>query len=1505
MNLRTNLALVASLIICANFLLANNLSEFNTTDKNYIEFVCSNFTNPGSISYSGQTSSATAFNPPTINNGGSPWGGSGGVEQSQWQKKEGSGAWTDISGATSNWYNPPTVSVSTCFRRQTKRDCASAWLSSNEVCITISSVPPCVNYTNAGTLSYSGLTTISGSYNPPLISSVNSPSGGSGGQLQYQWQSKTGTGAWVTTGITTASYNPPAISESTSYRRRARRNCQTSWRYTAVVAIEFNNGNGCPNFTNPGSLTYTGQTSASGSYNPPTINNGGDPWGGMQNTDTVFDWEKKEGNSSWTSINRNRNWYNPPSISVTTCYRRAARRDCNTEWIYTSEICVTISNVACDNFTNGGSLSYNGPLENSENTHDPSVITESTVPNGGTGGVAQYRWRSRPDGGTWAVVPDSDNPSYDPPAISENTLYRRQVRRDCQASWIWSTNSIYIEVGVLPCENYTSGGSLNYNGSLNVTASSYNPPNISAGNAPSGGSGGVAEYRWRSLEDGGSWAVIPNSNSASYNPPTITTNTRFRRQVKRDCQNSWKWSTNSIYILVGAIPCENYTSGGSLNYNGSLEVAATSYDPPIISAGTAPAGGTGGAAEYRWRSREDGGTWAVVPNSNSASYNPPALTTNTLFRRQVKRDCQNAWIWSTNSIYIKILPPTNDLQLGISYAQYDSGIYSSDLGNEGVTTIAQTGAKWMTIVVTQYQYDVNSTSIYPTSETPTNNDLITIIANAKAQGMKVTLKPHVDLQSNTSLWRGNIGESFNGAQWNTWFASYKTFINSYASLAAANGVDHFVVGTELVNTSSQETKWREVIAEVRNNFSGLLSYTANHSGDETSINWWDALDLIGVSGYYNLTTSNNPSVTALKTAWQAHRNILANLHAQWNKPIIFNEIGYRSSDGANKQPWCFSCAGAIDLQEQVDTYNAFFEVFIDEPWLAGAYFWGWNTRNDRSGNCNDGYSAYNKPAENVLRQYFGGSQKTIPTSCDTTCDNYTYAGSIQYPGALNVSGSHDPVGIGNESYPKGGTGGKLEYRWRSQVDGGPWLVIPNSNSSYYDPPAITESTCYRRQARRSCQSSWLNSNIICINVTPSEDKQFGISYARYYSGSYQSADADLAVEELAATGAEWVNFVVTQFQFDLNSTNIYPTVSTPTDDDLVHIINKAKSLGLKVSLKPHVDLQSDNSLWRGNIGTSFNEFQWNAWFNTYNDFIGHYADLAHANGVDQMIIGTELRKTVVREAEWRGVISNIKSRYNGKLTYSANHGGEETSIQWWDAVDYIGISSYYNLTTLTDPTVAQLKAGWQTHLTTLENLSQTFNKPILLTEIGYRSSDGNNTHPWCHPLHSACANEGLDLQEQADTYQAMFEVFMPKPWFAGVLAWGWDARASDSGPCDTGYSVYDKPAENIIRQYFGGSQKSINTNCTNNGQREASNENALTITSFPNPSTGQFTVDLGGVSKEATVEVYDMIGGIVTSQVEKEVSTMEVDVRSFTMNSFILVVKTKEGYTTKKLMYKF
>ncbi len=292
---------------------------------------------------------------------------------------------------------------------------------------------------------------------------------------------------------------------------------------------------------------------------------------------------------------------------------------------------------------------------------------------------------------------------------------------------------------------------------------------------------------------------------------------------------------------------------------------------------------------------------------------------------------------------------------------------------------------------------------------------------------------------------------------------------------------------------------------------------------------------------------------------------------------------------------------------------------------------------------------------------------------------------------------------------------------------------------------------------------------------PVSPKQKGISYVAWRSDAYLRPESDQSLAHLRETSADWIALIVTQYQENITSTEIQATGATPSDASLIHAIETAHRLGLKVMLKPHVDLSSDPQHWRGQINPGLSILRWNTWFASYNQFILHYARLASDQGVEQFCVGTELSKTQRWAGRWRQIIAEVREVYTGPLVYAANHG-DENGLTWWDAVDMIGVDAYYPLSRDRHPTVDQLKSAWKPHIRSLALLAARENKPVLFTEIGYRSIAGTASAPADYRISAP-----LDMQGQQNAYQAALESVYDQPWFAGLYWWSWNANAWDGG----------------------------------------------------------------------------------------------------------------------------
>ena len=248
----------------------------------------------------------------------------------------------------------------------------------------------------------------------------------------------------------------------------------------------------------------------------------------------------------------------------------------------------------------------------------------------------------------------------------------------------------------------------------------------------------------------------------------------------------------------------------------------------------------------------------------------------------------------------------------------------------------------------------------------------------------------------------------------------------------------------------------------------------------------------------------------------------------------------------------------------------------------------------------------------------------------------------------------------------------------------------------------------------------------------------------------------------------------------------------------------AEEFGIHTLLKPHIWLRNRrDGKWRSEIRMD-NEEDWQIWFDNYSKFILHYAELAEKLGIGVFCIGTELRATVrEREKNWRRIIADIRKVYHGKLTYAANWYKEFEEVKFWDELDFIGIQGYFPLSKKKYPTVEMLKKGWLSHKKKILKIAQKFNKSIVFTEIGYKSTPDSSIEPWTWLNRRTRLNGEVDLQSQANCYEAFFQTFWQEDWFEGVYFWKWFPNHHRAGgPSNRDFTPQNKPAEQILSDWF-------------------------------------------------------------------------------------------------------
>ncbi len=243
-------------------------------------------------------------------------------------------------------------------------------------------------------------------------------------------------------------------------------------------------------------------------------------------------------------------------------------------------------------------------------------------------------------------------------------------------------------------------------------------------------------------------------------------------------------------------------------------------------------------------------------------------------------------------------------------------------------------------------------------------------------------------------------------------------------------------------------------------------------------------------------------------------------------------------------------------------------------------------------------------------------------------------------------------------------------------------------------------------------------------------------------------------------------------------------------------IRLAKKNGLKVMLKPQVWIRRG---WVGNMDFDSEE-DWKIWEDSYRGYLMSFVDIAVKHKVDMICIGTEFRKCVVkREQFWRDLITDIRKKYDGRLTYSANWDSYK-HMPFWDALDLIGISAYFPLTTMTTPLVLLLDYKWNKHVKKLRSFSKKHGKKILFTEYGYLSVDGAAGNTW--ELEKKVKQIPINERAQSNAYDALFGEFSDEDFWVGGFLWKWFPEGyGHEGYPERDYTPQNKLAEDVLRRW--------------------------------------------------------------------------------------------------------
>lgn len=225
---------------------------------------------------------------------------------------------------------------------------------------------------------------------------------------------------------------------------------------------------------------------------------------------------------------------------------------------------------------------------------------------------------------------------------------------------------------------------------------------------------------------------------------------------------------------------------------------------------------------------------------------------------------------------------------------------------------------------------------------------------AHSLGITVMLKPQLWIPGS---WPANLDPPRESRA--EFYRQYAALVEHYAKLAQRVEAEFFCIGVELARLTPDEAEWRKLIALARSHYRGQITYGAAQGEDFENANFWDALDVIGISNYYPLPDSLDAS------------SVVARIEAvqrKWSKPVVLVEAGFSSFENPHRQPWD-ETPRRVAPADQAKAYDALLKAFWDKPWFRGVYWWKVGT-NQRGGASDGSHSIWDKPAMQVMKSWY-------------------------------------------------------------------------------------------------------------------------------------------------------------------------------------------------------------------------------------------------------------------------------------------------------------------------------------------------------------------------------------------------------------------------------------------------------------------------------------------------------------------------------------------------------
>lgn len=285
-------------------------------------------------------------------------------------------------------------------------------------------------------------------------------------------------------------------------------------------------------------------------------------------------------------------------------------------------------------------------------------------------------------------------------------------------------------------------------------------------------------------------------------------------------------------------------------------------------------------------------------------------------------------------------------------------------------------------------------------------------------------------------------------------------------------------------------------------------------------------------------------------------------------------------------------------------------------------------------------------------------------------------------------------------------------------------------------------------------------------VALGEDWIRGVALTSYTPDGYAGETAKATLRRVHDRGASHVTLTPFWAVDDAGGNEVEPAPEDlPTAAAVEAAARAAGDEGLRVIIQPHGTIGNSPSQYIGDLDPGDRE----TFFRSYRSMLRRWAELADRVEADVLVIGTQLDQLVGETESWNAVIEDVRSVFDGRLTYAANTPYGIENVTFWDELDLIGVEN----TLETEPgSAAAIQKALQDSLSVFETPATDTGKQVLFTFLGFPDrADAAR-------VYSADAHGARDLAAQAAAAEGTLRALAGRRWMAGAV---WARYSADQG----------------------------------------------------------------------------------------------------------------------------